>query len=50
MDDLVTKFNHLMCYVAYIKDEMEKVQCFLSCLPLSFKERNEYENPKPWIM
>ena len=45
MKELCNKFLSLLCYVPYIIDEKPKIQCFLSCLPLMFKERIEYDNP-----
>jgi len=44
VDELVTKFTHLLCDVPYLKDEKEKVQHFLKCFPVSFKERRKYNN------
>ena len=46
MDELVAKFTHLLQYVPYICEDKSKVKQFISCLPLSFKEKIEYENPK----
>ena len=46
MNELCSKFLSLLRYVPYIIDEKQKIQCFLSCLPLMFKERIEYDNPK----
>jgi len=44
--DLCSKFLSLLCYVIYIVDEKPKIQHFISCLPLVYKERIEYDNPK----
>ena len=39
-------FLSLLCYVPYIIDEKQKIQRFLSYLPLMFKERIVYDIPK----
>ena len=44
--ELCIKFLSLLRYVPYIIDEKPKIQRFLSCLPLIFKEWVEYDNPK----
>ena len=44
--ELSNKFLSLLRYVPYIIDEKPKIQIFLSCLPTSFKDRNEFDNPK----
>jgi hypothetical protein len=41
-----SKFLSLLRYVPYIVDEKPKIQCFLSCLPASYKYRIEFDNPK----
>ena len=46
MKELSSKFLSLLRYVPYINDENPKIQMFLSCLPLSFKDRNEFQNAK----
>jgi len=46
MKELCSKFLSLLRYVPYLIDEKPKVQRFLSCLPLTFKDRIEYDNPK----
>ena len=46
MKELCSKFLCLLRYVPYMIDEKPKIQCFLNCLPLMFKERIEYDNPK----
>jgi hypothetical protein len=46
MKDLCSKFLSLLCYVPYIVDEKPKIQRFLSCLPSSYKDRIEFDNPK----
>ena len=44
--ELSSKFLSLLRYVPYIIDEKPKIQRFLSCLPTSFKEKIEFDNPK----
>ena len=46
MKELCSKLLILLRYVPYIIDEKTKIQWFLICLPLMFKERIEYENTK----
>ena len=46
MKEICSKFWSLLRYVPYIIDDKNKNQCFLSCLPLMFKERIKYDNPK----
>ena len=46
MKELSSKFLSLLRYVPYIIDEKPKIQRFLSCLPTSFKNRIEFDNPK----
>ena len=46
MKELSSKFLSLLRYVPYIIDENPKIESFLSCLPLSFKDSIEYDNPK----
>ena len=46
MKELCNKFLSLVCYVPYIIDEKQKIQRFLSNLPIMFIERIEYDNPK----
>ena len=46
MKELCSKFLSLLRYVPYIIDEKQKIQHFLSCFSIMFKERIEYENPK----
>ena len=45
MKKLSSKFLSLLRYVPYIIDEKPKIQIFLSCLPTSFKDRFEFDNP-----
>ena len=44
MKELSSKFLSLLRYVPYIIDENPKIHKFLSCLPISFKERIEFDN------
>ena len=46
MKELIRKLLSLLQYIPYIIDENPKIQRFLSCLPFSFKDRIEYDNPK----
>ena len=46
MKELSSKFLSLLQYVPYIINENPKIHRFLSCLPLTFKDIIEYENPK----
>lgn len=46
MDEYITKFTSLLRYVPYLRDEMAKVQRFLSSFPTHMKERIEFVNPK----
>jgi len=46
MKELCNKFLSLLRYVPYLVDENPKIQRFLSCLPVVFKDIIEYDNPK----
>lgn len=46
MKELCNKFLSLLRYIPYLVDENPKIQIFLSCLPVVFKDRIEYNNPK----
>ena len=46
MKELCSKFLSLLHYVPYLIDEEPREQRFLSCLPFTFKDRIEYDNPK----
>jgi hypothetical protein len=46
MDDLINKFLDLLRFVPYIKEDKVKIQRFLSCLPQSYKDIIEFDNPK----
>ena len=46
MEEYANKFLELLRYVWYIKDEKVKVQCFLSGLPQSYKDRIEFYEPR----
>lgn len=38
-EEYITKFLELVRYVLHLKDEKEKIQRFISGLPLSFKDQ-----------
>jgi hypothetical protein len=46
MDILINKFLELLRFVPYIKEDKVKIHQFLSCLPQSYKDRIEFDNPK----
>eukprot|EP00253_Pinus_taeda_P031475 PITA_31475 len=46
IDEFVTKFTSLLRYVPYSREEKAKVQRFVSSLPLTMRERIEFDNPK----
>ena len=46
MEEYANKFLELLRYVRYIKYEKVKVQCFLSGLRQSYKDRIEFYEPK----
>ena len=46
MKELSSKFLSLLRYIPYSIDENPKIQRLLSFLPLSFKDKIEYDNPK----
>lgn len=46
MDEFITRFTSLLCYVPYIREEKAKVQWFISILPLTMSQRIEFDNPK----
>ena len=46
MEELVTKFVNLQCYVPYLNDEKAKIYQFISCLPSSYKDKIEFDMPK----
>ena len=46
MEEYANKLLELLRYVRYIKDEKVKVQCFLSGLPQSYKDRIEFYEPR----
>ena len=46
MDEYITKFTYLLCYIPYLRDEKAKVQRFLSSFPTHMKERIDFVNPK----
>ena len=46
MKELCSKFMGSLRYIPYIIDEKPKMQRFLSCFPIMFKEWIKYDNPK----
>jgi hypothetical protein len=46
MDDLINKFLELLRFVPYIREDKVKIQWFLRCLPQSYKDIIEFDNPK----
>ena len=46
MEDLINKFLELLRFVPYISEDKVKIQQFLSCLPQSYKDIIEFDNPK----
>ena len=46
MKELCCKFLSLLRYVPCMIDEKPEMQRFISCFPIMFKERIEYDNPK----
>lgn len=46
MDEFITKFTSLLCYVLYIWEEKAKLQRFVSNLPQTMRERIEFDNSK----
>ena len=46
MEEYANKLLELKRYVKYIKDEKVKVQCFMSGLPQSYKDRIEFYEPR----
>jgi hypothetical protein len=45
MDDLINKFLELLRFVPYIWEDKVKIQWYLSCLPQSYKDIIEFDNP-----
>ena len=45
MEEFVTKFMNLQCYVPYLRDGNDKVYRFISCLALAYKEKIEFDMP-----
>jgi hypothetical protein len=46
MDDLINKFLDLLRFVTYIKEDKVNIQRLLSCIPQSYKDIIEFDNPK----
>jgi len=45
-EEYMMKFLELLLYVPYLKDEKSKVQRFVSRLPLAFRDRIQYDEPR----
>ena len=45
MEEFVTKFVNLQCYVPYLREEKSRVYRFISCLPSAYKEKIEFDMP-----
>ena len=45
-DEYMTKFLELFRHVLYLKDDKTKFKIFTSGLPLTFKDRIEYDEPR----
>jgi hypothetical protein len=46
MEDLINKFMELLRFILYIWEDKVKIQRFLRCLPQSYRDRIEFDNPK----
>ena len=46
MEEFVTKFVNLQCYVPYLRNEKASVYSFMSCLPPTYKENIEFDMTK----
>ena len=46
MEEFVTKFVNLQCYVPYLRDEKYRVYRFIGSLPPTYKENIELHMPK----
>ena len=46
MDEYVTRFMSLLCYVPYMQEKKAKIQHFISSLPNFTKEKMEFDYPK----
>jgi hypothetical protein len=46
MEDLINKFLELLRFVPYIREDKVKIQRFLSCIPQSYRDIIEFDNPK----
>ena len=46
MKEIYSKFLILLRYLPYVIDEKPKIQRFLGCFPIMFKEWIEYDNLK----
>ena len=45
-EEYTSRFLELLRYVPYLKDEKAKIQRFMSELPISFKDRIEFDEPR----
>jgi len=45
-DEYTSKFLEPLRYVPYLKDEKAKIQRFTSGLPMAFKDRIEFDEPR----
>jgi hypothetical protein len=46
VDDMIHIFLELLRFVPYIREDKVKIHRFLSCLPQSYKDKIEFDNPK----
>jgi hypothetical protein len=46
IEEYVNKFLELLRYVPYIKDEKVKLQRFISGLPQTYRNMNDFDKPK----
>ena len=49
MEEFVTEFVNLQCYVPYLRVEKTKVYSFISGLPLMYKEKIGFEILQQWM-
>ena len=49
MEEFITEFVNLQCYVPYLRVEKAKVYSFINCLRLVYKENIVFEIPKQWM-
>ena len=46
MEEYANKFLELLRYVKYIQDDKVKNRCFLSGIPMAYKDRIEFDEPR----